>query len=183
MKYDYIGTYTNKKYHFLNPSVSEVCIEDISQALSMNCRYSGHVKSFYSVAEHSCIIFDLALKETGDLIEAYSGLMHDASEAYLTDVPRPIKPHLEGYSDIEQKAEKIIQDAFNFTPMSNYIKYVDTHICGIEAKQLFQVTPSWADDFDHIDIQVKGWMPDQAKREFMDRFIMVNTALKVDVLI
>ena len=149
MKYDYIGTFTNKKFHFLNPSVDEVCIEDISQALSMNCRFSGHVKMFYSVA---------------------GALMHDASEAYLTDVPRPIKPHLEGYMDIESKANSVIQEAFKFSPMSDYVKYIDTHICGIEAKQLFQVVPSWCDDFDHVDITVKGWMPNRAKAEFLRRF-------------
>ena len=170
MKYDYIGTFTNKKFHFLNPSVDEVCIEDISQALSMNCRFSGHVKMFYSVAEHSCLIFDLVLNKNGDLNEAFGALMHDASEAYLTDVPRPIKPHLEGYMDIESKATSVIQEAFKFSPMSDYVKYIDTHICGIEAKQLFQVVPSWCDDFDHVDITVKGWMPNRAKAEFLRRF-------------
>jgi hypothetical protein len=177
MKYDYIGTFTNKKFHFLNPSVDEVCIEDISQALSMNCRYSGHVKMFYSVAEHSCLIFDLVLSKNGDLKEAFGALMHDASEAYLTDVPRPIKPHLKGYMDIESKAEAVIQEAFKFSVMSDYVKYIDTHICGIEAKQLFNVVPSWSDDFDHIDITVQGWMPDRAKSEFLRRFNRITELL------
>jgi hypothetical protein len=170
MKYDYIGTFTNKKYHFLNPSPEEICIEDIAQALSMNCRYSGHVKHFYSVAEHSAIIANLIYKETGCIKEAFSALLHDASEAYLTDVPRPIKPHLNNYAEIEALSESAIQEKFGIGPMSERTKYIDTHICGAEAKLLFNTIPAWANDFDHIDIQIRCLSPDEAKSEFMNAF-------------
>lgn len=178
MIYDYIGTYSNKKYHFLNPSIDEVCIEDIARALSMNCRFSGHISSFYSVAEHSCIIADIILRETGDLGQALSALLHDASEAYLTDVPRPIKPYLNGYSEIERKAELIIQQKFNIKPMSKRTKYIDTHIVGIEAKLLFKHVPEWASDFDHVDIKINSWSPKQAKRIFLDKFTLLSEAIK-----
>jgi len=170
VSYDYIGTFTNKKFHFLNPSVEEVCIDDIAQALSMNCRYSGHVKEFYSVAEHSVLIADLVYKLTGDQQQAFDALLHDASEAYLTGVPRPIKPHLTGYMTIEAKAEEVIQQAFGCRPMNDLIKEIDTHICGTEAKQLFRVVPSWCDDFEPVDIEVRCWSPERARAEFLDRF-------------
>lgn len=170
MSYDFIGTYTNKKFHFNNPSANEVCIADIAQALSMNCRYSGHVKEFYSVAEHSVLIADLVYKLTGDKYQAFDALMHDASEAYLTDVPRPIKPHLQGYMEIEAKAEAVIQQAFGCRPMNDLIRKLDTHICGTEAKQLFLVVPEWCDDYEPVDIEVKCWAPERARAEFLVRF-------------
>lgn len=167
MNFDYIGTYTNKKYHFMNPSPEEICIEDISQALSMNCRYSGHVKKFYSVAEHSVIVAFLVFEQTNSKKEALSALLHDASEAYLTDVPRPIKPHLTNYTDIEALAEKVIQQKFNIQPMSALTKYIDTHICGAEAKLLFQSVPDWADAYDHMDITISNHSPEKAKELFL----------------
>ena len=154
----------------MNPHVDEVCIEDISQALSMNCRYSGHVSKFYSVAEHSVLIARLVLKETGDVHEALGALLHDASEAYLTDIPRPIKPKLTNYFELEAIAEKVIQDKFRIQPMSDYVKYLDTHICGTEAVQLFLEIPEWTNDYDDIPIIVQSWTPKKAKKEFLNMF-------------
>lgn len=171
MSYNFIETFTNKQYHFLNPSESEICIEDIAQALSMSCRYSGHVKRFYSVAEHSCILSDKVLELTGDKRLAYDALLHDASEAYLTDIPRPIKPHLDNYFDIELLAEKCIQSALSCRPMNYLIAMLDTNIVRDEAEQLFVSTPSWASDYKLVGIKVKGLNPDEAKSEFMKRFI------------
>tara|TARA_B110000902_G_C14047584_1_gene490362 strand:+ start:131 stop:670 length:540 start_codon:yes stop_codon:yes gene_type:complete len=170
MIYDYIGTFTNKKFHFMNPSVNEICIEDIAQALSMNCRYSGHVKDFYSVAEHSVIIADLVYKETHSKHEALSALLHDASEAYLTDVPRPIKPYLTNYVKIEASVEKIVQEKFNISPMSKLTKYLDTHIVGAEAKLLFNVVPDWAHNYDDMCINIDSHSPKTAKAKFMKAF-------------
>lgn len=170
MSYDFIETFTNKQYHFLNPSESEVCIEDIAQALSMSCRYSGHVKRFYSVAEHSCILSDKVLEITGDESQAYDALLHDASEAYLTDIPRPIKPHLDNYFDIELLAEKCIQSALKCKPMNDLIARLDTNIVRDEAEQLFVNVPSWASDYELTGVKVKGLNPEQARAEFMRRF-------------
>lgn len=170
INHDYIGTYTGKKYHFLNPSVDEVCIKDIAQALSMNCRYSGHVNKFYSVAEHSCIVADYVFRKTGDKREALSALLHDASEAYLTDIPRPMKPFLVGYSDIEKRAEDVIQTRFNCDPMSELTKYVDVNIIRTEAEMLFNNVPDWALTYDYIDIVVAGLAPCKAKNKFIKSF-------------
>lgn len=170
----FIGTYTNKHFNFLNPHVDEVCIEDIAQALSMNCRYNGHVKSFYSVAEHCCIISDMIDRETGDSLEALSALLHDASEAYLTDIPRPIKPHLGGYMEMEAKAERVIQQKFGISPMSKRVKYIDTHICRAEAEILFKIKPSWVDAYEHMDIKIMSYPPAEAKNQFLRRFFRLQ---------
>ena len=72
----YIGTYTNKKFYFLEPEPDQICIEDIAQALSMNCRFSGHVSKFYSVAEHCCIIADLVEAADKSSSEVLAALLH-----------------------------------------------------------------------------------------------------------
>lgn len=186
----YIGTYTNKKFYFLDPKPEQICIQDIAQALSMSCRFSGHVSKFYSVAEHCCIIADLVERyhdnKNGILrdaviptknkhAEAKAALLHDASEAYICDIPRPIKPHLDNYFDMELKIEKVIQEKYNITAKTDLINYYDHHICGEEARQLFLHVPDWVEDFDRIDgIKINAWTPDQAKKEFLDRFYRLN---------
>lgn len=178
MIYNFITTFTNKQYEFLNPKVDQVCIEDIAQALSMNCRYSGHVKSFYSVAEHSCIVSDKVLELTGDYQMAFDALLHDASEAYLTDIPRPIKPHLKNYFDIEALSEKCIQKALGCNPMNELIKHIDTNIIRDEAEQLFISTPSWAGDYELVNIKVASMPPEKAKLEFTHRYNKLKSLLK-----
>jgi len=167
----YIGTYTNKKFYFLDPKPEQICIEDIAQALSMSCRFSGHVSTFYSVAEHCCIIADLVHKADKDRQEVMSALLHDASEAYICDIPRPIKPHLNNYFDMELKIEKVIQKKYNIAPKTDLINYYDHHICGEEARQLFLHAPDWVESFDRIaGVKINAWTPAQAKKEFLDRF-------------
>lgn len=167
---EFITTYSGKKFHFLNPQAEDICIEDIAKALSMSCRYNGHVSDFYSVAEHSVIIADLVYNIQGCPYEALCALLHDASEAYLTDIPRPIKPHLTNYHELEAKAEAAIESVFALEPMNTMIKYFDTHIVRDEAEQLFKDTPTWVNDYDRIGIKVYKWSPVQAEREFLQRF-------------
>lgn len=175
---DYISTYNGNNYHFFDPKPEEICIDDIARALSMNCRYSGHVKHFYSVAEHSCHLHDIALEQTGDYEEAFCALMHDASEAYLTDIARPIKGHLDEYKPLERISERAIQLKFNCQPMTQLVKHLDTHVVGEEARQLFKTPPDWCNDYDFIPVTVKGWSPERAAIEFKERFAVCEAILK-----
>lgn len=192
----YIGTYTNKKFYFLDPKPEQICIEDIAQALSMSCRFSGHVSKFYSVAEHCCIIADLVERyhdnKNGILRDAITptlkkhaecraALLHDASEAYICDIPRPIKPSLDNYFDMELKIEKVIQEKYSITAKTDLINYYDQHICGEEARQLFLNVPDWVEDSDRIDgVKINAWTPDQAKKEFLDRFDRYNYYVDIE---
>ena len=83
----WVQTVTGKAFYPLKPDPSLISIEDIAWALSMQCRFAGHVLHFYSVAEHCVYISNSVPME-----DALWGLLHDATEAYLTDVPRPLKP-------------------------------------------------------------------------------------------
>src|ERR1019366_6268112 len=80
-----IRTYTGILFDFEEPEASPIRIEDIAHALSLLCRFAGHCKEFYSVAEHSVRVSYACPEE-----HALWGLMHDASEAYCVDVPRPL---------------------------------------------------------------------------------------------
>lgn len=86
----YIQTYTGKKFHPFDPKPEEICIEDIAHSLAHICRFNGHTEFFYSVAQHSLIVAHL-LKDESPLTQLL-GLLHDAAEAYIGDIPAPIKP-------------------------------------------------------------------------------------------
>jgi len=86
-----IRTFTGKYVNVFEPTLEMICIEDIAHALSMQCRFGGHLPYFYSVAQHS--INCSFLVDTPCL--KLEVLMHDASEAYLLGIPSPIKKGVE----------------------------------------------------------------------------------------
>lgn len=169
-KFDYISTYTNKHFHFMSPSEDEVCIEDIAQALSNLCRFSGHVKEFYSVAEHSIILADYVMDKYGNADMALTALLHDASEAYIVDVPRPIKPYLTNYQDIEGGISKVINNVFKVHPMCDVIKDLDHNIVCDEAKVLFKSVPDWVQYYKEVGVTLRMYTPEEAREAFMSKF-------------
>ena len=106
----YIRTFSGLKFRHINPLPEDVCIEDIAHHLSNICRFSGACRRFYSVAEHSWRV-----SYTCKIENAMWGLMHDASEAYCSDLCRPLKyaNGLEGYRKYEKLAMKAICYKFN----------------------------------------------------------------------
>lgn len=104
----YIRTFTGKLVDPVNLTPEDVCIEDIAHALSNQCRFSGHVRRFYSVAEHSVRV----MKKCS--LDPLSALLHDASEAYLVDLPRPLKyhPRFEFYKEVEEHVSTVIELRF-----------------------------------------------------------------------
>lgn len=96
-----MNTYTNKQFDPLKISEADICLEDISHALSLLCRGGGHVKYFYSVAQHAINCMHEAKARNYPLKIQLACLLHDASEAYLSDIIRPVKMHLPEYYQIE----------------------------------------------------------------------------------
>lgn len=86
-----IETASGLKYDFRHPTAEQVTLSDIAHALSHTCRFGGHTERFYSVADHSVYVSELVEASTGSRHMALHGLMHDAHEAYLGDVPKPLK--------------------------------------------------------------------------------------------
>lgn len=129
IKDSWIRTYSGNKCFFFKPEKSNIDIVDIAHALSLVCRYNGAVRRFYSVAQHCCIIAQKLLDETGERHIAYQGLMHDSSEAFISDIPRPYKKHFEGYKEAEERFEKWLAEKFYYRyPYSMGVKDHDV-IC------------------------------------------------------
>ena len=97
----WIQTYTGKKFFPMNPKTEDLDIIDIAHALSMKCRFVGHTKQFYSVAQHSVIV-------SWNCSNPHLGLLHDAAEAYLPDVPAPIKDLYTQHIEMEEKICNLI---------------------------------------------------------------------------
>ena len=115
---DCITTYTGKHFDPTHPDEELICIEDIAHALSLLCRGNGHVRTFFSVGQH-CILCAKEAEARG-----YSGrlilasLLHDASECYLSDVPRPFKKTLTGYKEQEKNLLDLIYQKYLGSPLN-----------------------------------------------------------------
>jgi hypothetical protein len=137
---DFIQTYTGKHFYLINPTEDMICIEDIAHALSMQCRFAGHIREFYSVAEHSYHVSGLCNAEN-----RLAGLLHDASEAYIADIASPFKPFLTNYKELENNIMKVIAKKFGFEyPFNNDIHESDVAQLKTEAKELLNDRPDWA---------------------------------------
>lgn len=111
-KGDWILTYTGGRFYPLDPRPEDIDIRDIAHALSLTCRYNGHCKMFYSVAEHSV---RMLLEESLPGLGIWK-LLHDAAEAYISDVPKPIKPMLKEFRPIEDNILRVIAERFGLPP-------------------------------------------------------------------
>ncbi len=114
----YITTCTGKHFDPVNPNIELIDIRDIAHSLSLLCRGNGHVKFFYSVGQHSIACAREAAARGLSRRIQLGCLLHDASEAYLSDVTRPVKQYLSTYLEIEKKLQNIIFDKFFPKPLT-----------------------------------------------------------------
>lgn len=165
----FISTYSGALFFVREMNVKDVPILDIANALSMNCRFNGHIDKFYSVAEHSVLVSKLCEPEN-----ALYGLLHDYAEAFVSDVPRPFKASITGHEEFEKAVMANVCDLFGLPlDLPEDVAYIDTHICAVEASVLSKVVPKWTEFYDlnvcpREDIQ--GLTPRQARVAFMTRF-------------
>lgn len=137
----FITTATGGKFDPLKPVFE---MEDIGHALAMNCRFNGHVKEFYSVAEHSVIVARLMAQETGG--DPMEGLLHDATEAYLSDVPAPFKQFLPDFCAFDKKVDRAMRVQYGLPEeITPECKRADWLALFIEA---FWLTPNQGTEFD-----------------------------------
>ncbi|WP_199520065.1 hypothetical protein [Fulvimarina endophytica] len=164
---DWMQTATGRQFWPIDPRPEEVCIEDIAHALSMLCRFGGHCRRFYSVAEHSVLLSRSVAPE-----HALWALMHDASEAYLVDVPRPIKPSLMGYREAEDRIMSAVCERFDMpVDMPAEVKHADGRILADEAAQNMEVPPvTWNDTGAPLGVELQFWTPERARHELLSRF-------------
>jgi hypothetical protein len=169
---DWIQTYSGRQFFPLDPRADEIHIEDVAHSLSLQCRYAGHCRRFYSVAEHS-----VHLARFVSAPNKLWALLHDASEAYLVDVPRPVKPALTGYKGLEQCVMLEIAIRFNLSwPMPQEVHDADMRICVDEKAQNMAPGLMWGiDGLEPLGITLPCWMPQRAEREFLKCFRELTT--------
>jgi len=127
-----IRTFSGKYINVLNPNPDDILIEDIAHALAFMPRYGGHTYRFYSVAEHCIRCSYMADPEI-----KFETLMHDATEAYLLDMMKPIKDCLADYQILEEKLQKVICEKFGLPfPMSKEVKEIDKAMLEIEWERI-----------------------------------------------
>lgn len=166
-KGDWMQTRSGGKFWPLDPREEEVSILDIAAALSKLCRYGGHCLRFYSVAEHSVLCMDHAPAGL-----RLATLLHDAAEAYLVDVPRPIKRHLGNYGGIEAGIMRVIAAKYGFDPaMHARVKEIDDRILADErAQNMVETADVWAGVGPALGVTLRFWTPQVAEQQFLDAF-------------
>lgn len=168
---DWLQTFTGRKFWPIDPCADEVSIDDIAHALSMLCRYSGHCLRFYSVAEHSVHVAQW-LFDNGYPYEAVlAGLLHDATEAYVADVPRPLKQSLPTYKDAESKVWRAIAARYGLAAeLPAEVHEADNRILADEIQQNMKPMEWHANHDDPLGVELQFWTPAQAEHEFIAMF-------------
>lgn len=166
---NWIQTYTGRAFEPLHPQADQIDIVDIAHALSMLCRFNGHCGRFYSVAEHSVWVSRRVAPQ-----HAAWGLLHDAAEAYVSDVARPIKPHIAGFEEIENGILKAVAERFALgEEIPEEVLQADIRMLATERAQLMVTAPrDWSEleGFLPYDFVVACWTPEIAKHAFLSRY-------------
>lgn len=148
---DYITTYTGKHFEPSDPDPEMILIEDIAHALSLICRGNGHVKSFWSVGQHCINCAKEASARGLSNRMALACLLHDASECYMSDIPRPFKKALPEYRALEEGLLDMI-----------YRKYLGSALTQEEQAQLKEIDDAmlWYDLENLLDETQAGEIPE-----------------------
>lgn len=173
-KNSWIDTHSGKVINFLNIEHRSICIEDIAQGLSNTCRFAGQISKFYSVAEHSVLVFQYMKHKLYDQFGLYldhlrSGLMHDAPESALGDMTTPLKNLCPGFKIIEAEYERIAMEVFGLEiPFSNpMIKEADRALFEIERYE-FRGHPGYETKYKLPEgLRIRNLSPGEAKSEFL----------------
>jgi len=172
-KGDWIQTYRGKQFWPLDPRASEIDPVDVAHSLGMQARYSGHCMFFYSVAEH-CV--HLAKQATTE--NRLPGLLHDAGEAFFSDIPRPIKADLSQVKGIERALDLAVCERFKLTcdPWPAEIKDLDTRITLNERDAFMRKPPAdWKIPGEPLPgVKIQGWSPHRAKMNYLDMLEDLN---------
>lgn len=160
------GIYINP----FEPTPDQITIEDIAHSLSMQCRFAGHLPEFYSVAQHSF--------ECSFLVQdkyKLQALLHDASEAYLLDIPSPIKNQIPKYKEVENNLMAMIAGKFGFSyPFSKEVKWADKIMLQFEWDKIMLEERL----LKYCDFPSKNyfecWSSEKAEEEFLHQFDVLN---------
>jgi hypothetical protein len=167
---DWIQTRSGIAFPLLAPQVEHIDPDDIAHALSNLCRYGGHSRTFYSVAQHSVLIARWLSDTDFGRETALHGLLHDAAEAYCVDVPKPLKRLLGGeYHRIEGRIAAVIREAFGLdNDVPRIVESADERILADEREALMWTTPGldWGPMAEPLGVTIDAWSPEEARHQF-----------------
>jgi 5'-deoxynucleotidase YfbR-like HD superfamily hydrolase len=184
----WMQTFRGNRFNPDDPAHTKFEIEDIAHALSNLCRYGGHCKRFYSVAEHSVLVADIVAATPGATLEdEIWALMHDATEAYLTDLPTPIKARLPKYKAIEAEVAAQIQISLGLPGLARWrgdlppiVHHADRVALVTEAAQLLNGDlTDWRQlhETRPFDAKIRCFSPEDARRVFIARWVELQERL------
>lgn len=164
---NWIQTFTGRQFWPTNPAAEDIAIEDIAHALSNLCRFTGHTRTFYSVAQHSVMA-------SYHCEDSRWGLMHDAAEAYLCDFARPLKRELPRYCHYERRLLFQVSKRFELPwPMPDCVSLTDAVLLATERRDLMGRS-SWPWNLCENVMPIKETIvavpPDIAEAQFLERF-------------
>lgn len=164
----WMQTFTGRRFYPLDPRPEEIDPVDIAHALSLICRYGGHTTRFYSVAEH-CVHLSYAVPAE----HALWALLHDATEAYVGDMVRPLKHHMPEYRAAEDQVAIAVAKRFGLDPMwidSAVVKDADNRILLDERAAVMAPTEEWQQDgLKPLGVTIEGWDPLWAELKYRER--------------
>lgn len=155
-------------FDYLHPQDSFFTIETVAHSLSLQCRFNGLCKRFYSVAQHSVHCCDLA--QDSYKLEA---LLHDAPEFVMGDVVKPLKVALPDYARIEANVERVVLGRFGLClPLHQGVKQVDEIMLATEQMQLTDNRDKWiyTNGREPANFTIPVWTPEFAKTAFLSRY-------------
>jgi len=178
----WVRTYMGVNFYPLDPRPEDIRIEDIAHALSHIARYNGHTNQHISVGQHSILVCE-ELKERGYSTDVQLiGLLHDASEAYICDIPRQIKPYLPDYLAIEENIQNIIYKKYLGRLPSEVekeiVKKFDDEALLFEAENFVRFNDwKWKDS--EITVKYRNEPPYAIKRRFLYLFNQLAEEVRV----
>ena len=171
----YLQTVSGRWVNPFDPDPEQLDAGDIARALANQCRFGGHSRTFYSVAQHSVIVSELVQERGGDVEDAFAALMHDATEAYLGDMPHPIKHRSQlgaAFKEAEDQLEQVIRERFGIKADVPEIKRVDRALLATERRAFSAESWHWPEleGVEPVDLSLVAWSPDEAALAFARRY-------------
>src|SRR5215218_211560 len=177
----YLQTVSGRWVNPFDPDPAQIDAGDIARALANQCRFGGHSRVFYSVAQHSVLVSELVEAPGGGVQDAFAALMHDATEAYLGDMPHPLKhrsPLGAAFKAAEDHLEQALRDRFGIKAEVPEIKRADRALLATERRAFSAESWYWPEleGVEPLDLELTARSPDEAAAAFARRYAELDAA-------